>query len=174
MKRIILVFLACCILMVGCSAQDNEPNSLQQQENAVSSELTIQSQSNETQEQMQQSTQQVQSQKEQASNTVLLKTAVIENGSHGVTAQISLFSDNTLVLENVNYDGKAPDVYIAIGNKTEGEKFEKTKLVTEKIEEELREETIIIQLEESDDFNAVSIYCDFYADDFGSAILQDE
>ncbi len=174
MKKTISVFLVCCILMAGCSSQDNELNSSQQQENTASSAQTSQDQSDDAQEQTPQSTQQVESQEEQSSDIVLLKTAVIENGAHGVTAQISLFSDNILVLENVNYDGKAPDAYVAIGNKTEGAQFEKTKLVSEKIEEELIESTITIQLEEDEDFNAVSIYCNFFADDFGSAILQDE
>ncbi len=102
----------------------------------------------------------------------IVKSASIENGAHESSADINLYSDNTLVLENFTYDGKGPDVYVAIGNKNGDGDFERLELVTEKLTREYTGEPITIQLSTDVEFNAVSIYCEAYSDDFGSTILQ--
>ncbi len=102
----------------------------------------------------------------------IIKTAVITSGEHGVSATVNLYSDNKLEITGFNYDGKAPDTYVALGNKTEDD-FEKTALVSDKITEAQADTSLEIMLEDGLDYNSVSIYCSIFAEDFGSAIFED-
>ncbi len=106
-----------------------------------------------------------------AEEVTLLKSASITDGAHDVSATIELYSDNTMLVTGFNYDGKAPDVYIAIGTKPDGGTFEPTQMVTEKLEGAYENGELTIQLPEGVDFDAVSVYCEQYNDDFGSAVL---
>ncbi len=106
-----------------------------------------------------------------AEEVTLLKSASITDGAHDVSAVVELYSDNTLLVTGFNYDGKAPDVYIAIGTKPEGGAFEPTQMVTEKLEGAYENGELTISLPEGATFDAVSVYCEQYNDDFGSAVL---
>ncbi len=169
----LIITLAFVAIAVSCSAPTQQLQEDTAETSTVSQELPenneVQTEENNSESIQRDSMSDVQ----EIDEIVLVKTAQIENGEHSVSAIINFFSDNTLVLENFNYDGKGPDVYVAIGNKADGGEFEKTKLVTEKLVKQYEAETITIQVEEGELFNAVSVYCDYYADDFGSAVLQE-
>ncbi len=170
MKILIFVIISSLFLM-ACTSQSSEQTQETSQAQAVETE---------------QPAEQTQSPKPEDSSSAsselekpvietapqIVKTALITDGEHGVSATINLYSDNTLEVMNFNYDGKAPDTYVTVGNITD-EKFEKVALVSEKISEAQENTNLIITLEEGLEFNAVSIYCSIFADDFGSAILED-
>ncbi len=101
----------------------------------------------------------------------IIKSGQIVDGEYNVSATVNLYDDNRIELVNFNYNGRAPDVYIAIGNKTDGGVFQKIKLVTDKLEGKHENQSIIINVESSESFNAVSVYCDAYSEDFGSTVL---
>ncbi len=103
----------------------------------------------------------------------VVSTAVIENGEHASSATINIYSDNTVEVLNFNYDGRAPDVYIAVGIKSEDGSFERVALISNKIEGVQQDATLNLTLNNVGDFNAVSIYCEQYSDDFGSSLLND-
>ncbi len=107
-----------------------------------------------------------------AEEVSLVSSAVIENGEHESSATISIYSDNSVEVLNFNYDGRAPDVYIAVGNKSENGAFERVALISEKIEGVQQDATLKLTMDDVGTFNAVSIYCEQYADDFGSSILE--
>ncbi len=102
----------------------------------------------------------------------VVKSGTITDGQHLVSAEVKLYSDNTLELVNFNYDGAAPDVYVAIGNKSDDGEFEKLELASDIIEGEQSDATLMIKLDTTEDFNAVSIYCDEFSEDFGSTVLE--
>ncbi len=152
-------------VMAACStpAQEEEPLQSGATPQAEQSQVEEASQEEAMQEPAEQTT----------DEAAIVKSGVITDGEHDVAAVVNLYSDNTLEIVGLSYDGKAPDVYIAIGNKTEGGAFEKTELVTEKFEGSYENHDITIELGEGKEFTAVSVYCDVYAEDFGSVILQD-
>ncbi len=106
----------------------------------------------------------------EARDIYVIRKASISEGEHNVSADIILYSDNTLEITNFNYDGKAPDTYIAVGNIEDG-KFAKVALISDIIEDKQENTTIILAIDDSLEFNAVSIWCDKYKEDFGSDLL---
>ncbi len=96
----------------------------------------------------------------------------ITNGLYQVAAQITLSSDSILNLEQVSYTGRAPDVYIALGNIENGI-FVPTEIISEKLDRAYENESLSFDLKEYDlsEFNAVSFWCDAYSEDFGSTLL---
>ncbi len=96
-----------------------------------------------------------------------------KNTSHNVTGEVSIFSDNTLNIENFSYDGKAPDVYVYLGY-YEGNKFIPTHRISELLDRAYTGELFITSIPADIDFNsinAVSIWCDEFTEDMGSTSL---
>ncbi len=157
-----LVSLLLTIIFVSCSSEPQQETTPNEQTEPPTTEQPTTT----TPEEQQES-----AETEQPELAFLIKSGTITDGEHSVSATVDLYSDNTLVLSDFNYDGKAPDVYIAIGNKAEGGEFELIELVTTKLEGVFEDNVISIQLENIEGFNAVSVYCDAYSEDFGSTIL---
>ncbi len=172
---IVFAFIFTATFMVACSADEKEDDySSSQSTQFESSELEKPDVSSEPEsnltEQNENSTEELE---EVLEEVIVSKNGNITGGSYSVSATVNLLSDNTLELHNFNYNGGAPDVYVAIGNIVDGGSFEKIKLVTDKLDGAYENQTISIKLEEGDAFNAVSVYCDAYSEDFGSTILID-
>ncbi len=103
----------------------------------------------------------------------LSHTATITGGSHNSSATVNLYSDNTIEVLSFNFDGRAPDVYIALGNYDNNGVFQRTLIVSPKLEGAFTDATLNYTIEEDVAFDAVSIWCEAYAEDFGSANFVD-
>ncbi len=100
----------------------------------------------------------------------VLKTGTITNGEHKVSAVINLYNNGTLELTDFNYDGRAPDVYVAFGTIEDG-KFVYEGLLGDKITTALENETLTIQVDQNIDIKAISIWCHQFTEDFGSTTM---
>ncbi len=162
---IFIVSISILIFMVGCSGNQPEQStaSVSPASESVSSTSAADSEVNDDSNDGSVPT--------SAEEVTLLKSASITDGAHDVSAVIELYSDNTLLVTGFNYDGKAPDVYIAIGTKPDGGEFEPTQMVSEKLEGAYENGELTINLPEGATFDAVSVYCEQYNDDFGSVVL---
>ncbi len=165
MKKAIL-FAITLTLLCACSAQP------QSQETQSQSTMT-ESQNSESQSESESASSIPDSETASEPVNTIIKSGTIADGEHDVSATVNLYSDGTLELLNFNYDGKAPDVYVAIGNKPQDGEFEKILLVTDKLTEVQENTSLVIVLDDIHGFDAVSIYCDAYSEDFGSIVLQD-
>ncbi len=106
----------------------------------------------------------------------VVKYASIQTGEHNSSAEIDINNDNTVILNEFYYDGKAPDVYIALGNFDENGEFVKGEIVSPLIEGVYKGEEYRFTLSSDIDFDsytAISIYCNRYSEDFASAQLID-
>ncbi len=111
---------------------------------------------------------------EDGGESSLLKSAIVTDGEHNVSGEIFIYSDNTLVIENFTYDGKAPDTYIALGHH-DGGKFVLGEVVSEIIVDAYSGEEYSIELPSNldiADYDAVSVYCLAFGENFGSADLK--
>ncbi len=97
--------------------------------------------------------------------------ASITDGDHDVSAQATIYSDGKLILENFYYDGAAPDVYVALGTKDDEGNFTLEQIISEKLEGAFENATFSVEIPLDVEFNAVSIWCDQYTEDFGSGIF---
>ncbi len=165
MKKIILLGLVSALILVSCTQQEQpaevapSPTEESSQPAQTTSEPTSEPQSTASVSTAVQD------------EAVLIQTATITGGAHDSSATINIYSDNSVEVLNFNYDGRAPDVYIAIGNIVDGGTFEKVALISDKITVAQENTTLALAIEPNEVFNAVSIYCDQYSDDFGSIVL---
>ncbi len=160
MKRLILIFILVAVL-VGCKSNEESVSSKLENENT-----------------------QVESNAEDVANSEEIKTsnaelyvmkfASIQQGEHNSKAEIDINDDNTVVLYDFYYDGKAPDVYIAVGDFDDNGEFVKGEIISELIEGVYEGQEYRFTIKEGvniDNYTAISIYCDRYSEDFASAEL---
>ncbi len=154
MSKKIIIILAVLFVLSGCSSTDKDDPTT----SATPTTTTTQSTS-ETAETTQ-----------TTSDAEPIKSAVIQLGEHDVEGHAEFRDDNTLVLSNFSYDGEAPDVFVSLGTyDSKGEFVYEVNL--EKLERAYDNETIIIDLGSTNlaNYTAISIWCDKFSEDFGSA-----
>ncbi len=158
MRKAILIFFVCLIL-VACSSKTQN---LQELESFESDEMPIQTQSDEV--------------KTSTTDEYVIKYATILTGEHNSSAQVDINDDLSVNLYNFFYDGKAPDVYIALGNFDNNGNFVKGEVVSPLIEGVYKGEDYKFSLSSDinlESYTAISIYCNQYSEDFASAELID-
>ncbi len=97
----------------------------------------------------------------------------LKNTSHEVSGEVSIFSDNTLNIENFSYDGGAPDVYVYLGY-YDGDDFVPVHRVSNLLDRSYENELFITTIPtdvDLDSNNVVSIWCDKFTEDMGSTEL---
>ncbi len=160
MKKLILILIL-CLALVGCNSE-MEPeklNSNDENSQIVDSEKEVEGENDI---------------KNTVADIVVLKMASIPEGEHKSRAEVDINDDNTVVLYDFYYDGKAPDVYIAVGDFDENGNFVKGELISELIEGVYEGAEYRFNIPNEVDLNkytAISIYCDRYSEDFASAKL---
>ncbi len=166
--KVQLLVLAVVLFFASCSTDDDTSSKA-----SVSSSTPVASQSTDESSVPEVSSEQEDSSSDiQAEDKTIIQTATITDGAHASSAIINIYSDNSVEVLNFNYDGKAPDVYIAVGNKDNSGNFERVALLSNKIEGAQQDATLMLELGDVTEFNAVSIYCEQYSDDFGSSLLE--
>ncbi len=163
--KILISVLLIGIVLTACSS--------------VSDTSSVTSKSSQVEESMEQGSVESEEIKEEDSQTSMeeesvsiVKSGTITNGEYDVAAVVNLYSDNRLELIALNYNGGAPDVYIAIGTIENGS-FQKSAILSGKITEKIENGSFEFMIEDGVDFNAVSVYCDAYSEDFGSTVLEE-
>ncbi len=167
---ILFVFL-CVIFMFSCAKESDTQIQSSSSQNSESSAF-LQEDSDSTQSNGADTADAKDSEDETKETVVVTKTATITNGQHNVSATFTFFSNNTLEVSNFYYDGKAPDTYISIGNIGDDNKYVHAEALSDIIVDAYEGETLIIELPQSintDDYNAVSVYCLAFNDSFGSS-----
>ncbi len=103
----------------------------------------------------------------------VILTGSLETYAHDVSGNVKIYEDGTLEITNFNYDGLAPDVYLALGHITDD--FLYQILLSEELEEAYEDETYTMIIPETVDINnysALSVWCHEFAEDFGSTALK--
>ncbi len=160
MRKVVLLIIFCFVLS-GCSAKAKEVKTADEEVSVVENNVE-----EENEEEIKTST----------ANIKVLKYAVIPTGEHNASADVDFNDDRTVVLTNFYYDGKAPDVYITLGNFDDNGAFIKGVIVTPLIEGVYKGDEYKFTLASDidlNDYSAISIWCDNYSEDFSSANIID-
>ncbi len=94
--------------------------------------------------------------------------------AHNVSGNVTVYEDNSIDVVLFNYDGRAPDVYFALGHYNNGE-FVYEILITDIITEAFVDDTYEIIVDDDinlDDYEAISVWCHEFSEDFGSTELK--
>ncbi len=165
MSRLLIVTLALCFILVACSAPGSSESA-----DAGSTDL-----SSSKSEQVSGSSDSEPSDLQSSSPTTdvtVLKSATVPLGEHDTSGMFEFLSDGTVKITDFNYDGAAPDVYIALGDYDDEGNFVYGELATEKIDGAYENEDVMYELESGVDvekYSAVSIWCHNFTEDFSSA-----
>ncbi len=111
---------------------------------------------------------------EQPVATLPVAKVTIEDGQHDVSGEFTFLDNGTVSIQNANYDGGAPDVYLVLGSYDDEGNFIAKKTISERIDGKLENQTLEISLPEGvniDEYDALSFWCENFQEDFGSAII---
>ncbi len=107
-------------------------------------------------------------------DSVIKKTSV--TGVHNISGDVLVYDDNTIVIENFTYDGKAPSTFVALGHHDDRGIFVYETVISEIIIDPYDGEDYFIEAPKGTnlaDYEAVSIYCLQYRENFGSADFEE-
>ncbi len=146
--KVIVLVLVLCLLLTGCS----------QKEEPITTEET-------------QITEESQAHAEADEDAAVIKAAIIPKGEYDTSGKVEIMDNNILRISEFNYNGGAPDVYIALGNYDDNGDFIYGELVSPKLEGEYTNEELVYEISQNVDvnqYNAVSIWCHNFSEDFSS------
>ncbi len=107
---------------------------------------------------------------ESLDDSVVKMTTV--TGVHNISGDIFIYDDNTLVIENFTYDGKAPSTFVVLGHHDDDGFFVFETTISDIIVDAYEGEDYFIEAPDGvnlADYEAVSIYCVQYSENFGSS-----
>lgn len=93
--------------------------------------------------------------------------------AHGVTGTLTILDNRTLQITGFNYDGNGPSVFFYTGNDGNFSSRDGGQIIGPRLNGRIyTDETITLTLPDNltlDDFNGLSVWCDIFFVDFGSA-----
>jgi len=100
------------------------------------------------------------------------QVAMLDTRAHGVSGRVTITGERTLRLEDFNYDGQGPDVYVYLAQ--DGQFTQGFATSSELASEPYENATVELTLPEGRtlaDFNSVSIWCVAFSANFGSGVF---
>ncbi|MCJ8313043.1 MAG: DM13 domain-containing protein [Saccharospirillaceae bacterium] len=109
---------------------------------------------------------------ESKSGSKIGQTAQLKTLHHRVSGQIEILNDCTLRITDFTYDGKGPDTFFYVAR--DGD-YKNGSQVGDQLKrgQSYKNNTLLIKIDQLDDFNSISVWCEDFSVNFGDGFFKD-